>query len=197
MFSTEKHVHKPGGIFCNNYNPLASTAVFKDTIQDSCFALDWSLNGMSRDLKTMLLYVGRCQAGEAFFQMKPGETQWRFVKARFMRCPTWPRAERRDHSQDADVAQVGHPGDCVLEKMDGMPWTYNQCICRERSGSEGLEAICVWNEVSEQEEDLVLTWKLRKTVSRLKNKAMAEKPKISRGFLPIRSITKPWGQVQE
>ena len=52
---------------------------------------------------------------------------------------------------------------------------------------------CVWNEVSE-EEDEWLTWKLRNTVSRLKNPAMAEKPNMRRGLLPIRSITKPWGQ---
>lgn len=34
---------------------------------------------------------------------------------------------------------------------------------------------------------------MRNTVSRLKNTAMAEKPNMRRGFLPIRSITKPWG----
>lgn len=130
-----------------------------------------------------------------FFGMKVDETNPRFVQAMLMCCPTWSRAERRDHSQDADVAEVGHPRNCVLEKMDDMPWTYNQRICREQSCSKGPWAACVWIEVSKQEEDLGLTWKLRNTVSRLKNKAMAEKPKMSRGFLPIRSITKPWGQV--
>lgn len=33
--------------------------------------------------------------------------------------------------------------------------------------------------------------KLRNTVRRLKKKAMAENPNMRRGFLPIRSITKP------
>lgn len=61
---------------------------------------------------------------------------------------------------------------------------------RGRAQRDG-ELYCARKEVSKQEEDLGLTWKLRKTVSRLKNKAMAEKPKMSRGFLPIRSITKP------
>lgn len=121
-------------------------------------------------------------------------TKLRFVWTMLMSCPTWSRAEGRDHSQDADVAEVGHPWNCVLEKMDDKLWTY-QRICRERRRSEGLWAVCAWNEVSQLEEDLGLTWKLRNTVSRLKNKAMAEKPKMSRGFLPIRSITKPWGEV--
>lgn len=41
-------------------------------------------------------------------------------------------------------------------------------------------------------QEVWLTWKLRKTVSRLKNTAMEKKPNMRRGFLPIRSITKPW-----
>ena len=41
---------------------------------------------------------------------------------------------------------------------------------------------------------LSLTWKLRNTVRRLKNTAMAENPKMRSRFLPIRSITKPWRQ---
>lgn len=59
-------------------------------------------------------------------------------------------------------------------------------------GRELCVCVCVWETRSVRKEvDLELTWKLRNTVSRLKNKAMAEKPKMSRGFLPIRSITKP------
>lgn len=51
-------------------------------------------------------------------------------------------------------------------------------------------------EFSEEEEHW-LTWKLRNTVSRLKKTAMAEKPNMRRGFLPIRSITKPWIQGEK
>lgn len=51
--------------------------------------------------------------------------------------------------------------------------------------------MCVDYEAVTTAQEEQLTWKLRNTVRRLKKNAIAEKPNMRRGFLPILSITKP------
>lgn len=91
---------------------------------------------------------------------------------------TWPRAEGCDHSQDADVTEVGHPWHTVLHENQWQEKLYENDTFTFRTH---IAAGGSWT----------LTWQLRNTVSRLKNTAMAANPNINRGFLPIRSITKP------
>lgn len=67
---------------------------------------------------------------------------------------------------------------------------------RSKGTATPLHSQCVQIEVSAEQRGR-LTCKLRNTVRRLKKKAMAENPNMRRGFLPIRSITKPWERGQK